>query len=128
MVARDITTNKATEPVPYKKNPDVKDQGDGAPEFLPAEPHIGLAGVNDDAKPPAYQTGIVRGGTTNPSKGQSGDVERVTLKAGDADGLAGKFDTGDTGAFDKAAEDQPTVHQGALNDEITDKSKSTKKK
>ena len=124
MVARDITTNKATEPVPYKKNPNYK-KDDGSPEFLPAEPHIGLSGVSDDPKPPTYQTGVVRGGTTNPPEGQSGDVERVTLKPGDADPVAEKLDNGDRSAFDKAAEDAPTTHQKILNDEIDD-SKSTK--
>lgn len=102
MVARDLTTGKATEPVPRKKNPDY-DKKDGSPEYIPDEPHIGLSGVNDDPKPPTFQTGIVRGGTSNPPKGQSGDVERVELKAGEADALGNKFDNGDTKALAEQA-------------------------
>jgi hypothetical protein len=31
------------------------------------------------------------------------------------------MENGDRGAFDKAAEDKPTLHQGVLNDEIVDR-------
>lgn len=83
-MAHDLTTGNETEPVPYRENPDYNAK-DGSPKFLPDEPHIGLSGVNDDAKPATYQTGIVRGGTTNPAEGQSGKVERIPMGPGEAD-------------------------------------------
>jgi len=118
MSARDITTGQRTNPVPYKENPDY-DESNGSPKYLPAEPHIGLSGVSDEAKAPTYQTGVTRGGTTNPPKGETGDPVRIVQKPGDADPLAKQLG-GDFGAFDKEAEDKPTVHQKALVDEVGD--------
>lgn len=126
MSARDITTGSRTEPVPYMENPDYK-EGDGSPKYLPAEPHIGLSGVSDDPKPPTYQTGVVAGGTSNPPEGDDGKVKRISQKPGDADPNAKKLG-GDFGAFDKAAEDNPTVSQHTLNDAIEGDTKSSKKK
>ncbi len=40
------------------------------------EPHIGSQ-IRDDEKPATELTGYVRGGTTNPQKGSSGDIERL---------------------------------------------------
>lgn len=40
-----------------------------------AEPHIGST-VNDRPKPKVEPSGSVRGGTTNPPKGESGDIAR----------------------------------------------------
>lgn len=121
MVARDLTGKSSTEPVPYKINPDY-DEKDGSPKYLPAEPHIGLSGVNDDPKPPSYQTGVVAGGTSNPPKGDDGSVKRITQKPGDADPNA-KALGGDFGAFDEATKDNPTISQHALNDAIGDTDK-----
>lgn len=116
MVARDITTGQATNPVPYKKNPDYDAKGNN-PEFLPAEPHIGLSGTNADPVAPTYQTGIVAGGTTNPPKGESGAVKRISLNPGDADPFAQELG-GDFGAFDEDTKDNPTVNQKVLNEVI----------
>lgn len=116
MSARDITTGEATSPVPYKLNPNYK-SGDGSPKYLPAEPHIGLSGVNDEAAAPTYQTGIVAGGTTNPPEGDDGSVKRISLEPGDVDIFAKKTDQ-DFAAFDKETEDNPTVNQKVLNEEI----------
>lgn len=113
MSARDITTGTRTEPVPYKLNPDYNEK-DGSPKYLPAEPHIGLSGVKDDAAAPTYQTGIVAGGTTNPPEGDDGSVKRVSLEPGEADIFAKKTDQ-DFKAFDKETEDNPTVNQKVLN-------------
>ena len=124
MAARDLTSGKVTSPVPYRKNPDYK-KDDGSPEFLPAEPHIGISGVNDEAPAPTYQTGIVRGGTTNPPKGQSGDVERVGLKPGDVDPYIGKLEGGDYAAFDKQADG--TESENVAIEDIEGDSKSKKK-
>jgi hypothetical protein len=44
------------------------------------EPHIGTT-VRDRPKPSSKSSGSVRGGTTNPTRGQSGEIERF-----DADG------------------------------------------
>lgn len=77
-MARDLTTGNKTNPVPRKENPDYN-KDDGSPKFIPDEPHIGLHVEDDQAKPLTVQTGIVRGGTTNPAKGQSGDVERIAF-------------------------------------------------
>lgn len=116
MSARDITTGQKTEPVPYKLNPDYNEK-DGSPKYLPAEPHIGLSGVKDEAAAPTYQTGIVAGGTTNPPKGDDGSVKRVSLEPGEADIFAEKTKQ-DFKAFDKETEDKPTVNQKVLNEVI----------
>lgn len=118
MSARDLTTGQSTNPVPYKLNPDYNEKN-GSPKYLPAEPHIGLSGVNDDAKAPTYQTGVTRGGTTNPPKGETGDPVRIVQAPGDADPLAKQLG-GDFAAFDKEGEDKPTVHQKALVAEVGD--------
>jgi hypothetical protein len=119
MVARDLTSTQATTPVPYKKNPDHDKDDPGSPEYVPAEPHIGLSGVNDEQKAPTYQTGVTRGGTSNPPKGETGKPVRLVQKPGDADPLAKPLG-GDFGAFDSGTEDRPTVHQKHLVDEVGD--------
>lgn len=88
-MAHDLTTGEKTEPVPYRENPDYNEK-DGSAKYLPDEPHIGLSGVNDKPKPATYQTGIVRGGTTNPAEGESGKVERIAFGPGEADNARGK--------------------------------------
>lgn len=60
MVARDLGTGKVTSPT------------------RPNEPHIGATQKNEP-KPKVVQTGYSKGGTTNPAKGESGDVEIVTF-------------------------------------------------
>lgn len=78
-MARDLTTGNKTEPVPYTENPAYNEK-DGSPKFLPDEPHINInLATNADEKPLTVQTGYVRGGTTNPPEGQSGEVERVAF-------------------------------------------------
>lgn len=80
MVARDLGTGNVTEPVNRKKNPDYK-KDDGSPQYLADEPHLGSVN-NAEPKPQTVPSGFVRGGTSNPPKGQSGEVERFGVEKG----------------------------------------------
>lgn len=62
------------------------------------EPHIGNT-VRDERKPATRQTGIVRGGTTNPLEGDDGSIKRESLVKGLSDDEATK-----PGAGEKLAE------------------------
>lgn len=67
MVAHDYQAGKTTSPVNFKIE-------DGRP--VPDEPHIGSKTDVPD-RPTSVQAGFVRGGTTRPTEGQSGDVEQL---------------------------------------------------
>lgn len=70
MVAHDPKTGKSTRPTVRGK--------DGG---FPNDPQINPPDREPDPKPQAGLAGYVKGGTTNPSEGESGDVEYF-----DADG------------------------------------------
>lgn len=67
MVAHDYQAGKTTSPVNFKTV-------DGRP--VPDEPHIGSTTTVPEREA-SVQTGFVRGGTTRPPKGQSGEVEQL---------------------------------------------------
>lgn len=112
-MARDLTTGNKTKPVPYKENPDYN-KDDGSPKFLPDEPHIGLSGVNDDPKPQTVQTGIVRGGTSNPPEGESGEVQRIAFTEVKGDFVHGEGVAGVSTTEDKDGRTKVNPHDDSL--------------
>lgn len=80
MVAHDYQAGKSTSPVNFKTV-------DGRP--VPDEPHIGSTTTVPEREP-TVQAGFVRGGTTRPPKGQSGEVEQL-----DNQGKPTKFHPGE---------------------------------
>lgn len=74
MVGRS-TDGKVTAPVRRVRNPAYGSE-EGAPEWLPSEPHVGGT-VHAEQTEETVPTGFVRGGTTNPIGGVSGEVEQL---------------------------------------------------
>lgn len=72
MVARDLRTGEVTRPTVVE----IEGDGDGPLKVrYPRDPQINIVDSDVEEKQPTSLSGYVRGGTTNPPAGESGDVE-----------------------------------------------------